>query len=124
MSVLFTPIRLRSLEFRNRVFVAPMCMYSAEDGTVGDFHLVHLGARALGGAGLVFTEMTDVSAEARISLGCAGIYNDTHEAAWKRIVDFVHAQSKTKFCLNNLCQNNLRNAHIILHRKRLFSMID
>src|SRR5262249_45922373 len=59
----------------------------------------HYGSRAIGGAGLMFTEMTDVSKEARISLGCAGMYSDAHEAAWKRIVDFVHAQSNTKFCL-------------------------
>jgi anthraniloyl-CoA monooxygenase len=64
-----------------------------------DWHLVHYGSRAIGGAGLMFTEMTDVSQEARISPGCAGMYNDAHEAAWKRIVDFVHAQSHTKFCL-------------------------
>jgi len=76
----------------NRVVVSPMCMYSAEDGTVGDFHLVHLGARALGGAGLVFTEMTDVSADARITPGCAGMYRPEHRDAWKRIVDFVHGQ--------------------------------
>ena len=69
---MFAPLRLRGLTLPNRVVVSPMCMYSAEDGTVGDFHLVHLGGRALGGAGLVFTEMTDVSADARITPGCAG----------------------------------------------------
>ncbi|WP_425992546.1 bifunctional salicylyl-CoA 5-hydroxylase/oxidoreductase [Brevundimonas sp. TWP2-3-2] len=89
---MFAPLRLRGLTLPNRVVVSPMCMYSAEDGTVGDFHLVHLGGRALGGAGLVFTEMTDVSADARITPGCAGMYRPEHRDAWRRIVDFVHAQ--------------------------------
>ncbi|WP_332658815.1 bifunctional salicylyl-CoA 5-hydroxylase/oxidoreductase [Brevundimonas sp.] len=89
---MFAPLRLRGLTLPNRVVVSPMCMYSAEDGTVGDFHLVHLGGRALGGAGLVFTEMTDVSADARITPGCAGMYREEHRDAWKRIVDFVHGQ--------------------------------
>jgi anthraniloyl-CoA monooxygenase len=89
---MFAPLRLRGLTLPNRVVISPMCMYSAEDGTVGDFHLVHLGGRALGGAGLVFTEMTDVSADARITPGCAGMYRLEHRDAWKRIVDFVHGQ--------------------------------
>ncbi|WP_332641414.1 bifunctional salicylyl-CoA 5-hydroxylase/oxidoreductase [Brevundimonas sp.] len=89
---MFAPLRLRGLTLPNRVVVSPMCMYSAEDGTVGDFHLVHLGGRALGGAGLVFTEMTDVSADARITPCCAGMYRPEHRDAWKRIVDFVHSQ--------------------------------
>jgi anthraniloyl-CoA monooxygenase len=96
---MFQPFRLRGLTLANRIVVSPMCQYSAEDGLPGDWHLVHYGSRAIGGAGLMFTEMTDVSRDARISPGCAGIYNDAHEAAWKRIVDFVHAQSATKFCL-------------------------
>ena len=70
-----------------------MCQYSAVDGTVNDWHLVHLGSRAVGGAGLIITEMTDVSAEGRISPGCAGMYEPEHVAAWQRIVDFVHANS-------------------------------
>lgn len=89
---MFAPLKLRGLTLPNRVVVSPMCMYSAEDGLVGDFHLVHLGARAMGGAGLVFTEMTDVSADARITPGCAGMYRPEHRDAWKRIVDFVHGQ--------------------------------
>ncbi len=96
---MFQPFRLRSMALENRVVVSPMCQYSAQDGLPNDWHLVHYGSRAIGGAGLLFTEMTDVSEEARISLGCAGMYNDAHEAAWKRIVDFVHAHSKAKFCL-------------------------
>jgi anthraniloyl-CoA monooxygenase len=96
---MFQPFRLRGLTLENRVVVSPMCQYSAQDGLPNDWHLVHYGSRAIGGAGLLFTEMTDVSRDARISLGCAGMYNDAHEAAWKRIVDFVHAQSRTKFCL-------------------------
>jgi anthraniloyl-CoA monooxygenase len=96
---MFQPFRLGGLTLENRVVVSPMCQYSATDGLPGDWHLVHYGSRAIGGAGLMFTEMTDVSRDARISPGCAGMYNDAHEAAWKRIVDFVHAQSKAKFCL-------------------------
>ena len=96
---LFTPFRLRGLELPNRVVVAPMDMYSAADGTPNDFHLVHLGARALGGAGLIVTEMTCVSPEGRISLGCTGMYRPEHAAAWRRIVDFVHASSPAKICL-------------------------
>jgi len=96
---MFQPFRLRGLTLLNRVVVSPMCQYSAQDGLPNDWHLVHYGSRAIGGAGLLFTEMTDVSAEARISPGCAGMYNDEHERAWKRIVDFVHAQSQAKFCM-------------------------
>jgi len=96
---MFAPLRLRDMEIANRVVVSPMCMYSAEDGTVNDFHLVHYGARAMGGAGLIFTEMTDVSADARITPGCAGMYKPEHVAAWKRIVDYVHANSHAKFAL-------------------------
>jgi anthraniloyl-CoA monooxygenase len=96
---MFVPFRLRDLELRNRVVVSPMDMYSAVDGTPGDFHLVHLGTRALGGAALVFTEMTCVTREGRISPGCTGMYLDEHVGAWKRIVDFVHAYSGAKICL-------------------------
>src|SRR3954454_18750192 len=91
---MFTPLRLRSLELANRVVVSPMDMYSSVDGTPGDFHLVHLGARAIGGAGLVMTEMICTSAAGRITPGCGGVYRDEHTAAWKRIVDFVHAHSR------------------------------
>src|SRR3954453_4636498 len=87
---MFSPFRLRSLELANRVVVSPMDMYSSVDGTPGDFHLVHLGARALGGAGLVMTEMICTSAHGRITPGCGGLYRDEHVAAWKRIVDFAH----------------------------------
>ncbi len=93
---LFAPLTLRSLRLENRIVVSSMCQYSAVDGTVGDWHLVHLGSRAIGAAGLVMSEMTDVSAESRITLGCAGMYSDEHERAWKRIVDFVHANSPAK----------------------------
>lgn len=93
---MFTPFRLRSLVLDNRVVVAPMCQYSAEDGRIDDWHLVHLGSRALGGAGLVITEMTDVSADGRITPGCAGLYRQDHVAAWRRVVDFVHARSRAK----------------------------
>src|SRR4051794_20412765 len=93
---MFTPFRLRGLELANRVVVSPMDMYSAVDGTPGDFHLVHLGARGTGGAGLVMTEMICVSADGRITPGCGGLYRDEHTAAWKRIVDFVHAHGHAK----------------------------
>ena len=96
---LFTPFRLRDLLLVNRVVVSPMCQYCAVDGTPNDWHLVHLGARAMGGAGLVFTEMTDVSPEGRISPGCTGMYKPEHVSAWKRIVDFVHAHSYAKIGL-------------------------
>jgi len=96
---MFTPFWLRDLRLHNRIVVSPMDMYSAIDGTPGDFHLVHLGSRALGGAGLVFTEMTCVTREGRISPGCAGMYLPEHVSAWKRIVDFVHRYSQAKICL-------------------------
>jgi anthraniloyl-CoA monooxygenase len=96
---MFAPFRLRGMALANRVVVSPMATYSAEDGLPNDFHLVHYGARAQGGAGLVYTEMTCVSAEGRITPGCAGIYAPEHVAAWRRIVDFVHANSDAKFCL-------------------------
>ena len=87
---MFMPFRLRELELRNRVVVSPMDMYSAVDGTPGDFHLVHLGSRALGGAGLIMSEMMCVSDVGRITPGCAGMYRDDHIAAWRRIVSFAH----------------------------------
>ena len=96
---MFTPFALRNMTLINRVVVAPMDMYSAVDGTPSDFHLVHLGTRALGGAGLIITEMVCVAPEARISLGCAGMYTPAHLAGWRRIVEFVHAESLAKICL-------------------------
>lgn len=92
MSLLFTPIRLRDLEIRNRVWVAPMCQYSAEDGVPNEWHLVHLGSFARGGVGLVFTEATAVLPEGRISPQDTGIWNDRQQAEWAPIVDFVHRQ--------------------------------
>ncbi len=96
---MFAPFRLRELELANRVVVSPMAMYSCVDGTPNDFYLVHLGARAQGGAGLVFTEMTCVAPDGRISPGCAGMYRDEHVPAWTRIVDFVHTYTKAKIAL-------------------------
>jgi anthraniloyl-CoA monooxygenase len=93
---LFTPYRLRDLVLPNRVVVSSMCQYRAEDGHPDDWHLVHLGSRAIGGAGLVMTEMTDVSREGRITPGCAGMYLDSHVPAWQRIVDYVHRESPAK----------------------------
>ncbi len=92
----FTPFTVRSVTLHNRVIVSPMAMYSAQDGLPGEFHLAHLGARALGGAGLVFGEMTCVSPDARITPGCLGLWNDEQQAGWKRIIDFIHATSSAK----------------------------
>ena len=96
---MFAPFRLRGMEVENRITVSPMAMYSAVDGVPNDFHFVHYGERALGGAGLLFTEMTCVSPEGRISPGCTGLWNAEQAAQWKRIVDFVHSNSKAKICL-------------------------
>jgi anthraniloyl-CoA monooxygenase len=96
---MFAPYRLRGLRLDNRIVVSPMAMYSAEEGTPNDFHLVHYGTRAQGGAGLVYTEMTCVSADGRITPGCAGLYAPGHVAAWRRIVDFVHSATRAKLCL-------------------------
>ncbi len=96
---MFAPARLREMALTNRVVVSPMCMYSAEDGQPNDFHLVHYGSRAMGGAGLIFTEMTNVSADARITPGCTGMYRPEHVSAWRRIVDYVHKHSRAKFAL-------------------------
>ncbi|MGZ4582268.1 MAG: bifunctional salicylyl-CoA 5-hydroxylase/oxidoreductase [Nocardioidaceae bacterium] len=93
---MFQPFRLGSLELANRVIVSPMDMYSARDGVPGDFHLVHLGSKALGGAGLVMTEMVCVSAAGRITPGCTGIYTAEQEESWRRIAGFVHAQTGAK----------------------------
>jgi len=94
---MLTPYTVRGVTLPNRIVVSPMAMYSAEDGVAGDFHLVHLGARAMGGAGLVFGEMTCVSADARITPGCAGLWNQEHADAWRRIVTFIHDNSASKF---------------------------
>lgn len=96
---LFTPFKVRELLLANRVVVSPMCQYMADDGLVNDWHLVHLGVRAVGGAGLVYGEMTDVSAEARITPGCAGMYRPEHVGAWRRIVEFVHTASAAKIAI-------------------------
>lgn len=96
---MFQPFKLRDMTLANRAVVSPMCMYSAEEGVPGDFHLVHYGSRAIGGAGLVFTEMVCVGRDARITPGCAGLWNDEQQVAWTRIVDFTHANSAAKICL-------------------------
>lgn len=93
---LFTPFRLRGLMLPNRIGVSAMCQYSAEDGTIDDWHLVNLGSRAIGGAGLVMTEMTAIGRDARISPGCAGLYTGEHVAAWRRLVDFVKRFTSAK----------------------------
>ena len=96
---MFTPFTLRNMTVVNRVVMAPMDMYCAVDGTPTDFHFVHLGSRAIGGAGLVMTEMACVSPDARITPGCAGMYAPEHLTAWRRIVDFIHRESRAKVAL-------------------------
>ncbi len=96
---MLTPFKVRGTVLKNRILVSPMAQYSADDGCVGDFHLVHLGSRAMGGAAMVFAEMTCVSADARITPGCPGMYRPEHTAAWKRIVDFVHGNTDAKIAM-------------------------
>ena len=93
---MLTPFKVRGVTLKNRIVVSPMAQYSATDGVAGDYHLVHLGARAMGGAGLVMAEMTCVSADARITPRCPGLYAPEHTVAWKRITDFVHANSSAR----------------------------
>jgi anthraniloyl-CoA monooxygenase len=95
---MFAPFRLRDMALKNRIVVSPMAQYKARDGAPADWHLVHYAERAKGGAGLVYTEMTCVSAEGRITPGCTGLYAPEHEAGWKRIVGFVHAETDAKVC--------------------------
>lgn len=96
---MFVPFRVRGLELINRVCVSPMAQYKAKDGMPNDWHFVHYAERAKGGAGMVFTEMTCVSAEGRISPGCTGLYTDAQEQSWKRLVDFVHVETDAKIAL-------------------------
>jgi anthraniloyl-CoA monooxygenase len=96
---MFTPLRLRGMVLENRVVVSPMDQYSAVDGVPTDWHFVHLGSRAIGGAGLVYVEMTCVSPEGRISPGCTGLWNEAQRDAFRRIAEFCHAHSKAKLCM-------------------------
>jgi anthraniloyl-CoA monooxygenase len=96
---MFTPFSRRSVTLKNRVVVSPMAQYSAHDGVPGDFHLVHLGARAMGGAGMVFAEMTCVSPDARITPGCPGLWNEEQTVAWKKIVDWAHHNSDARMAV-------------------------
>src|SRR6185312_586248 len=96
---MFVPLRVRGIELANRICVSPMAQYRAVDGTPNDWHFVHYGERAKGGAGMVFTEMTCVSPQGRISPGCTGLYSGEHERAWKRLVDFVHAETDAKIAI-------------------------
>lgn len=96
---MFTPFTLRGLTLKNRVVVSPMAQYRCDDGMPGDWHLAHLGARALGGAGLVFAEMTCVSPDARITPACPGLWTEAQGAAWQRIVDFIHTHSSAKVAM-------------------------
>ena len=96
---MFTRFRLRGMELANRVVMSAMAQYSAVDGNPTDWHKVHYGSHATGGMGLIVTEMTCPSADARITEGCAGMWTDEHERRWAEIVDFVHRNSGAKFCL-------------------------
>jgi anthraniloyl-CoA monooxygenase len=96
---MFTPFKVRGLSLKNRVIVSPMAVYMAEDGVPNDFHLVHMGSRAMGGAAMVFTEMTCVSPDARITPACLGMWNDVQRDAWKGIVNYVHRYSDAKIAL-------------------------
>jgi anthraniloyl-CoA monooxygenase len=93
---MLTPYRVRGVKLKNRIVVSPMAMYSATDGLINDFHLAHLGARAMGGAGLVFAEMTCVSPDARITPGCLGLWNDQQQAQWRRLADLIHEVGNAK----------------------------
>lgn len=95
---MFAPYKLRDMDLKNRIVVSPMAQYKAVEGCPTDWHLIHYGERAKGGAGLVYTEMTCVSPEGRITPGCPGLYAPEHEAAWKRLTDFVHAETQAKIC--------------------------
>lgn len=97
-SPMFAPLKLREMELKNRIVVSPMAQYKAVDGVPTDWHLIHYGERAKGGAGLVFTEMTCVSAEGRITPGCPGLYAPEHEVGWRRLTDFIHAETDAKIC--------------------------
>ncbi|OLP61705.1 salicylyl-CoA 5-hydroxylase [Xaviernesmea oryzae] len=96
---MFTPFSVRGVTLANRVVVSPMAMYSAKDGLIDDFHMVHLGSRAMGGAGLVFAEMTCVSPDARITPGCLGLWNDAQMEGWKRLAAFVHGNTRAKLAV-------------------------
>ncbi len=96
---MFVPFKVRDIELVNRVVVSPMAQYRAQDGLPGDWHFVHYAERAKGGAGLVVTEMTCVSPEGRITPGCTGLYTEAQETAWRRIVDFVHAETDAKIAI-------------------------
>ena len=103
---MFLPFKLRGMELSNRVVVSPMAQYCADDGVPDDWHLVHYGQRATGGAGLVYTEMTCVSPEARITPGCTGLWNETQRDAWRRIVEFVHRDRRRR----SVCSSVMRAA--------------
>jgi len=96
---LFTPLTVRGMTLPNRVVMSPLCMYSATDGVVGDWHVVHLGSRAMGGAGLVIAEMSAVHPDGRISVKDSGIWDDKHTEPWKRVVDFVHTHTPAKIAM-------------------------
>ncbi len=96
---MFAPFKLRDMELKNRIVLSPMAQYKATDGIPNDWHFVHYAERAKGGAALIYTEMTCVSPEGRITPGCPGLYAPEHEAAWKRLADFIHAETSAKFCM-------------------------
>lgn len=95
---MFAPFQLRDMALKNRIVVSPMAQYKAKDGCPNDWHFVHYAERAKGGAGLVYTEMTCVSASGRITPGCPGLYAPEHEIAWRRLVNFIHTETDAKVC--------------------------
>ncbi|UXU74277.1 MULTISPECIES: bifunctional salicylyl-CoA 5-hydroxylase/oxidoreductase [unclassified Paracoccus (in: a-proteobacteria)] len=96
---MFAPFRLREMTLKNRIVMSPMAQYKAVDGCPTDWHFCHYAERAKGGAALIYTEMTCVSPEGRITPGCPGLYAPEHEAAWKRLADFIHAETTARFCM-------------------------
>ena len=116
---MFQPYRIGGLELKNRIVVSPMDMYSATDGVPGNFHLVHLGSKALGGAGLVMTEMVCVSETGRITPGCSGLYNEAQQESWREIVDFVHHRSTRghRRPAGPLRPQGLHQTHVGRHRR-------
>ena len=115
---MFTPLKLRSLTLPNRVVVSPMAQYLAVDGAMTDWHLMHYGARAMGGAGLVYLEMTCPTPDARITLGCPGLWNDAQEAALKRLVDFSHTNGGARIALQLATHAGQLPRHGVIRFKR------
>ena len=116
---MFAPLKLRELELKNRIVVSPMAQYKAVNGVPNDWHLVHYGERAKGGAGLICVEMTCVSAEGRITPGCTGLYNKEQTKAWKRITNFIHKETDAKICCQ-IGHSGRKVLHNLVGKKWMF----